>query len=339
MRILILSLKKPVDEPRMTKIALSVSGHRVERIGGEHRWGAWGRFWQAYRRIGEFSPDWVIIQHPILLPLAWVWRRSWFAYDVQENYALNLLHNPAYRYPTKYLKATMIRLIERMTIHRISVFFLAEQVYALQLRFPRSVVVENRCWPEGLPERRPAAYPVLLVCGTISRLFGADRAVRFFERLQKHFPEVILEVVGHGVEADLVDWLHQKAVANPAIKLQISPKPMEHPILLRSMARAWFLLLPHPRNPCTAGKFPTKLYEALAIGVPVLAQAGHDFAQLVETHQAGLVIDFEDSNTETIARQMKNHNLWVKTALNPFWEKEVVLRCLLQYEAQVGRIG
>ncbi len=330
--VVIVSLKKPILEPRMKKLAFSLQpAYKVLLIGSHSNNTTSADFVTLpHSSLNIFSillevavkliknkPDLLIVQHPLLLIFSPFFRCM---YDVQENYRLNFLHNPAYKSPQKYLLAFGVAALEWMYQPFVCKFILAEKVYARQLKFKNAFVLENK-FLGGLPDCQVPERLKFLVCGTISRLFGVERAVLFFERVHQLLPESELEVCGHLVEPALGKWLEDRAQRNPAIKLCLSTAPVEHELLLRKMAACSFVVLAHAPNPCIEGKIPTKVYECLALRKPMIAQIGHEFSDLIVSCDAGFVLDFENISEDIFPKLFLDYYR-KPLSINPFWQRD-----------------
>jgi glycosyltransferase involved in cell wall biosynthesis len=282
----------------------------------------WRRLLELAKFLRKVKPDLLVVQHPLLLVFS-----LWFptVYDVQENYRLNFLFNPAYSSPSKYLLAWAVGIWERFFGLFVKKFLYAEEIYASQLKFRPYSILENKF--EGSQSQFQAASErVFLLCGTISRLFGLEEAFAFFERAELRFPESRLRVLGHLVEPQLLGKLKEKASQNPKISLEVSLEPLPHGLILQAMAQSWFVLLPHLPNPCIQDKIPTKVFECLAMQKPMLAQRGHRFAELIEKNRAGLALDWSEleSNFPNLEQSFYTQPL----SLNPFWEKQELLKAI-----------
>ncbi len=195
-RIVIASLLKPVDDPRMyNKMArtLAAMGHQVHLIGAASERvelaacadhcppghihfqpiGTYGRsLGQRMARIGDYlrllghlRPSVIICNTPELLwpTLLAKWasphRTLRLIYDVRENYFLNLAHQQVYPGWKKKLLALLVRGIEVLSYPWMNQLLLAESTYWDEMPFVRgkAVVLENKF--AGLaPLPRPHFY-------------------------------------------------------------------------------------------------------------------------------------------------------------------------------------
>ena len=282
--------------------------------GGRLSWArlaAQGRYWQLLRRL---RPALVVVHAPELLPLTLLWRalgRSRrFVYDIRENYALNVGTQQVYRGLTRRLLAAGLRGVEGAAARRAAAVLLAEASYADELPFLRALppgrvlLLENKYQPapgETLPPTaRPspaATEPLrLLFSGTISALNGVREAIALAQALRTAWPGgARLTIIGCCQQPALLRELQAAAAANCAwLTLEGGAALVPHARVVAAIGRSHLGLLPYQPHPSTARCRPTKLFEYLAHGLPVLVPDNPLWASVVRAHGAGLVVDFAE---------------------------------------------
>jgi len=342
-RFLLASVLKPVDDTRMREkfantlldwplAQVHVAGRRTSgslpeplagglaRVTGHpifwgsrlslHRLAAQGRYWRLLRAL---RPHLVIVHAPELLPLTLLWRvlgrGRQFAYDIRENYALNVSTQRIYRGLVRRVLAAGLRWVEGTAARRATAVFLAEASYAAELPFLRALpagrvlVLENKYQPaagEVLPRAaRPlpaATEPLrLLYSGTISELNGVWEAIEFTRHLRQHWPGGAgLTIIGYCQQPALLHALEQVVAAASAwLTLIGGAEAVPHARIVAELRRSHLGLLPYRPHPSTARCRPTKLFEYLAHGLPVLVPDNPLWVSLVQAHGAGLVVDFD----------------------------------------------
>jgi len=350
--ILLASVLKPVDDPRMTgKLArtLAVMGIRVavagqaSRVpastpatgaainqhpifrGGRLSWArlaAQGRYWRLLRRR---RPALVIVGAPELLPLTLLWQRLGrgrvFLYDIRENYALNVRTQGVYGGLVRQALAAGLRWVEGRAARAAAAVLLAEASYADELPFlwalpaGQVLVLENKYQPapdEVLPttaRARPApTEPLrLLYSGTISVLNGVREAVALTRALRGVWPGgAELTIIGFCQQPDLLVELQAMAAEAGWLTLIGGAELVPHGRIVAEIGRAHLGLLPYQPHPSTWRCRPTKLFEYLAHGLPVLVPDNPLWTELVNTHGAGLTVDFgaPEATTERLARAL-----------------------------------
>jgi len=273
------------------------------------RLGAQVRYWRLLRQL---RPALVVVHAPELLPLTLLWRalgrNRQFIYDIRENYALNVSTQGVYAGLMRRTLASALPWVEGLAARRAAALTLAEESYAAELPFlrllppSRVVVLENKYQPaptEQLPTTpRPLPAPTkplrLLYSGTISELNGLRVAVGLAEILHASWPGgAQLTIIGFCQQPALLAELQQLAAAEASWLTLIGGAALvPHAQVVAAMGRSHLGLLPYRPHPSTERCRPTKLFEYLAHGLPVLVPPNPLWTAPVHACQAGLVVDF-----------------------------------------------
>ena len=270
--------------------------------------------WRYWRLLRQLRPDLVIVHAPELLPatLLWQWlgqrRGRKFLYDIRENYALNVSSQRVYRGLVRRGLAGGLRWVETQAARRAAGLLLAEASYADELPFLRElpasrvVVLENKYQPapaETLPTHarpRPAlTEPVrLLYSGTISELNGVWEAVALAGQLHRAWPGgARLTIIGFCQQPTLLRALQAEVAAHPAwLRLVGGAELVSHAAIVAEIGRSHFGLLPYRPHPSTERCRPTKLFEYLAHGLPIICAPNPLWLRLLHEHGAGLPLNF-----------------------------------------------
>ncbi len=337
--ILLASVLKPTDDPRMTgKLARTLAGTGVRVAvagqaswvpasnpttgaaihqhpisgGGRQSWArlaAQGRYWRLLRVL---RPALVVVGAPELLPLTLLWRRlgrgRQFLYDIRENYALNVRTQGVYGGLVRQGLAAGLRWVEGQAARAAAAVLLAEASYADELPFLRALpasrvlVLENKYQPapgEILPtsaRAQPArSEPLrLLYSGTISILNGVREAVALARALGAAWPGgAELTIIGFCQQPALLAELQALATAEAGwLTLVGGAGLVPHGRIVAEIGRAHLGLLPYQPHPSTWRCRPTKLFEYLAHGLPMLVPDNPLWTELIHKHGAGLTVDF-----------------------------------------------
>ncbi|MGI4744388.1 MAG: hypothetical protein ACRYG7_55260 [Janthinobacterium lividum] len=270
---------------------------------------AQARYWRLLRQV---RPSLVLVHAPELLPLTLLWQQlgpgRQFIYDVQENYALNIRSQGVYPAVVRGLLARGLRWVEAQAARRAAAVVLAEASYASELPFleqlpaGRVLVLENKYQPQPGEALPLAAHPFpapteplrLLFSGTISALNGVHEAIELARQLRLAWlGGVGLTIIGFCQQPALVADL-QRLASEEADWLTLigGAALVPHARLVAEIGRNHLGLLPYRPHSSTERCRPTKLFEYLAHGLPVLVPPNPLWAGLVQAHQAGLVVDF-----------------------------------------------
>lgn len=301
MRICHVSILNPVFHSRMYhKWALSQlnHGHEVWLIGQDQeapphlpnklrvipfpsfsRW-AKGRF-KAHRiilrELKKLQPDLVIIHSPELLWLVAVLKgRMHFHYDVHEDYPQNIAHGHTYPRLLRRILAYTIKVVERKLSASLQTVSYAEKCYENILNVPREkyIVLENKFRKTEEKPARPRLpfNDYLLYTGTITETWGVFDSLQFWAELNQH-RNIPLVIAGHTHFQATVERIEAFVYRN---KLQDSfllvggTQYVAYHKIKMLIAHATAIMGLYHDLPQIRGKLPTKFFEAMAFGKPVI---------------------------------------------------------------------
>lgn len=337
-RIAIASVLKPLNDSRMTeKIASSLAddpANEVHVIGfpsalpddsritvhtfpsfNRLSFARWFASFRVLKIIIRIKPRILIVTtHELLLPalLAKTLLRSKIVYDVQENYYLNILHTEAFPRLLRSVIATFVRIKEGLSAIFIDHFLLAEKVYSYQLPFikGKATIVENKFKGKGIPRLAPG-NTTLIFSGTLSRSTGLFRAVELARGLSALDPAVTLTVIGFiSLENERLEVQKLKASSH-FLQVIGGDRLVSHTDVLSSIAEASAGIIAYQLNPATAGRIPTKLYEYVGSGLPIiLVEPDPAWIELLDSLRHPYIqISADNLNAETLLRWLKSsHN-------------------------------
>ncbi len=324
-KIVIASVLKPVDEPRMfgkIAMALAKNGHEVivfglgqtqnvqsvECIGHSLKnrlsFDRFGKPWSMLRQWLQLKPDILMICTHELLGAALVYksiRPVKLIYDVQENYYLNIIHTPAFPMIVRKPLAWYTRLKEKICSHWVNYFVLAEQVYAHQLPFieKRYTVIENKVDEKtSIRSQSERSCFHWLFTGTLSASTGVFKAIDLIEKLHALKPEFKLTICGYAPQRESQQLLKEKA--SPYIELIGIDKHVPHLLIEESILQADIGFIYYPTSAHTDGRIPTKYYEYSAWHLPILTFSDQSIAQQVNKLGLGWVMNGQENAIEML---------------------------------------
>jgi glycogen(starch) synthase len=275
--------------------------------------------WRYWRLLRHLAPAIVFVHAPELLPLTLLWQwlghRRHFVYDIRENYALNISTQGVYQGFTRRLLAGLLRQVETLAAQQASAVILAEASYVNELPFlvrlppQRVLVLENKYQPQAgeivaVHHSAPkAAEPLrLLFSGTISEINGVREAIALTQELRRIRPGgAQLTIIGFCQQPELLRYLEQTAANDDWLTLVGGAQPVPHAAIVVAIGQADFGLLPYQPHPSTWHCRPTKLFEYLAHGLPVLIPNNPLWVTLVQQHGAGLTVAFDQPTVAAAA--------------------------------------
>jgi glycogen(starch) synthase len=340
----IASILKPVDDTRLyEKLGLSMresNKYQINIIGFEvkkppvhsgvtfhslyngQRFGI-GRVWAPWKfllKLISLKPELVIVCTPeLLLPgcLYKTFTRKKLWYDVQENYQRNIIHQSAYSPFFKPLLRLAVWLAETLSRPFVDHYLLAEQGYASELTFVngKHTILENKFRALAISPRPSIEESVRFVfTGTISIENGIMEAISLVQAFcANHYP-VQLYIVGQVPDHDLLDQIEEiiKTRNDSSIKLVGGHRLVSHKTILEYADSAQFGLIAHQPNPSTENCIPTKIYEYLGLGLPMLLQKHSLWESVVAPYNAAMVMDYNYFRAESIWKELKEHQFYTK---------------------------
>ena len=274
-------------DPRLVLHPLAVPGGRRQRfllaLG----------VWRAVLRHGPFAL--VHFHDPELVPamalLGLLRPETYTLYDIHEDLPLQLASKD---YLPDWLRGPVARLVScmlRAAGELFSGFAPATEAIALAWPAARTRVVHN--YPKALfgeGGSRPAPDPNRIIyLGGLSRVRGIPLALAAVREARTRLPGLRLELIGWVMDAETGQAIRAAEAEGWCLHL---PRMGAPAMLERALGAGVGLvtLLPQPNY---LQALPTKLFEYMAMGVPVLASDFPLWRQLVEGAGAGRVTDPE----------------------------------------------
>lgn len=282
--------------------------------------------------IQEIKPKLLIVTTYELLPAAVIGKLLYgynIIYDIQENYALNLIHNNSGNKLVRFLFSKVIQCVEYCSRPFIDHFIFAEACYKQE--FPaikNHTLLENKFQGPNLPIVTPNKltnkHLRFLLCGTLTEVYGSIEAIEWFIQFQKIYPDAQLRILGHAPLARFRERLKTSIAGKQSIIADISPNPIPYESILDAFKSADAVLLPYHQIPSISPKIPSKLYECLALGKPFLFTTNPKWQELAKKYNAGLEIDFKDfSEIPQIHESLTSQNFYNTTEMSlPHWKAD-----------------
>ncbi len=303
------------------------------------------RFFSTFRILGlllKIKPNFIVACTQELLFISVLSKflfGSKLVYDIQENYAANTKAsskgNPVFR----QLLATWIRAKENLLSHFIDKFWLAEKCYTQELKFLKNnyLILENK----SLEFRRVnkiqlASKPLIhiLFSGTLAVETGILEALELTEALHNLDSRYRLKIIGCCHQKDILKKLSETTKQQPYIDLKVSKCPLSHQeiqeeIFISDLAIISNRLASHIQN-----KYPTKLYEYMTAGLPLLLQKNEPWTALCHEFENHVSVDYQKLNPIEIHEAIQNMVFYPNGNLNAkkhtwqFAEEKILTDCL-----------
>lgn len=251
-------------------------------------------------QLAAYRPELVVVTTYELLPAA-IWGKKRYnyklIYDVQENYSFNINDHKTLPFGLRQLMARLVLAVEKKAAPHIDHFLLAEESYQYELPFLKEfTVLENKFQgtinpviPFKLDHKKRFHF---FISGTLAPSYGIAEAMVWFSLISDKYPGSRLTVMGHATLHSYRQRLENVAQKIAGIDLQISSFPIPHSDILEALKGADIVLLPYLQKASIKYKTPTKLFEALAMGKPVLHSINKRWAKIVMQYPGGKATDF-----------------------------------------------
>ncbi len=355
-KTVIASVLKPVDDTRMyEKIGLSLQqtniydvniiGFRTKNIPKNSEINFYPCFnfgRKSIRRLLapltflyfliKMRPQMVIISTYELIPSALVYRfvfsRTHLVYDVQENYALNVLSNRKSDLLAS-VWAGYVRWVESVAQPMISLNIVAETRYSNEINYLNNSLVllnkfNTRCSIVKFTKINSIYVnsPLKLIfSGTVSTDYGIWQSVEFVNELAKIFPLLKAKFIGRVPDQTLLREL--LSIQNNVVEFNIDTEPIAHKAILEEMSTADFGIVAHQPTLSIQNCFPTRIYELMHFRIPILLQDHPPWVAYCQQWNSCIPLDFNHYDVETVAAQMMEQRFYNRgTPDDIYWESE-----------------
>ncbi len=254
----------------------------VARAGGRRRFAAW---LGARRRVAALRAraDVMLLHDPELVVAVAFEQRPPTVWDVHEDTVATLVDKPWLPARLRAPLRAVVRRAERLAERRMALLF-AEAAYRDNFARDHPVVPNEPVVPESVA---PAGEERVVYLGRVSRGRGADVLLA----LPGLLPRGVRLVVIGPADADVAPRFTDADRAGVLDWAGFMPNNEAHTLLDGALAGLSLLRdLPNYRH-----SRPTKIVEYMARGVPVITTPTPIAAEIVQTHDAGAVVPFDDA--------------------------------------------
>jgi glycosyltransferase involved in cell wall biosynthesis len=135
---------------------------------------------------------------------------------------------------------------------------------------------------------------LFLITGTLTEVYGIVEAIQWYKEILKQFSSARLKLVGHVPVSSYQGKILKEIEGLSMVETNLSEHPLPYSIILNAYEGVDFCLMPYYQIPSISPKIPSKLYEAMALGVPSLFSSNPRWKDLVASCQGGAEMDFQD---------------------------------------------
>ena len=249
-----------------------------------------------WRRVRRLRPDIVHFHDPELIPAALILKLFGYRviYDVHEHVPDDIMEKEWIPSSLRRLVSVITDVIERTASSRFDAIFAVTRHIAsrfperrtrLLRNFPRLVELGDETESPGSASREDAR---LVFVGGITPQRGIRQMVTAVGLCDRTNP--VLDILGECVDEPLSAWLAEQAS---------SGKIILHGWVEKGAASQWMAssragLLPYLPSKAHIEALPTKLFEYMGAGIPVIASDFPRWREIIDAHQCGIVADPTD---------------------------------------------
>ena len=258
------------------------------------------------------------IHTPELLFTAWYLRRVKGAniiYDLHEDYAVNIRHARHYPPWMRALLAKFVRWIEKQMVRHFSAISMAEEVYQGILDEPESkrFFLRNKFTEKAIPQYQEFQLPqgpYMLYTGTIAAEWGIFRTIDLWENLCKIQP-IRLVIAGYTPIRKHMEEVRQqikKTGSENEVKIIGGVNYVPYSQISKLIANCEFGTALYDLTPGVKGKIPTKFYEYMAFGKPLIFTPDMIWEQM--NTQMALGIPYQEGDDiSTLPEKIQTYHL------------------------------
>ena len=262
----------------------------------------------------------IVCTHELLVPavLYKLFFQVRVIYDVQENYYLNIQSNETYPGLIRTVLSNYVRLKETVTSRFMYRFWLAEECYLTELQFlsSKADVFENKSlfsqqvFSKCLKDKQKINF---LFSGTIAIENGVLDALAFVKAYHQVDPLVRLTIVGCCHSISLLAQLQDYVKDCSFVTLKIDSTPIDYEFIKEEMFKADLGLICYKPQANFTNKIPTKLFEYLSVGMPMLISNNSKWRGICDRFNAGVSFNIENFSIADIRELLLNKRFYENT--------------------------
>jgi len=285
----------------------------------------------------KLKPEVLIVNTHELLIVSFLYKILFgtkLLYDIRENYYRNIRFTNAFPKVIRPLLAGYVRGKEYLSYLFVNHYLLAEEGYKNEFSFTKKnfTVIENKFKPSGnIKTHRNGEEIKLLFTGTIAESTGILKVIDIAIQLHDLDSHVRLIIKGKCAFSNLIKRIYQLCEKHEFISCDDLSTLTDHTDIEKVIATSNFGFVYYPYNKSTINTKPTKLFEYLALRLPILLHNHKPWLQLANKYTAAIPINFENPDIKSIYKQMlsdkfypkgvDDHILWVG-------EEQKLLSCI-----------
>lgn len=297
---------------------------------------------EAYRKVIALAPKLVHFHDPELIPLAWM---------IQKRTGAKIIYDMHEDYKKQYLgwDGKLIRFMENWCFRWVDHVVLADanRQHIAPANTPQTLVSNYaKAIPFNFPRSPRAITPpvTLLYTGYIAQERGLQMLLdlaKYIQEKRKDWQLVLAGVCLKKEERDRANTFIQAEGLDEVVLRYGWETFLKTEAMQPLYAKANFGLCFRDDTPNHADTLPTKFFEYLQYGLPILITNHPRWQAFIDTHQVGVTTPYQDAQTafEAIERLVENPSEYARLSQNALaaspqftWEAEEK-KLLALYEA------
>lgn len=291
------------------------------------------------RRLPRFKADLYLLHDPELLPLGILLKLfgNKVVWDMHEDTYSDIRTKTYVKPLVRSAFAFIYKLFQVVSYKLFDGFVLAEDGYRSYFgESTKTCIVHNYALLDQLNNYDHIAKEprTIVYIGSISVNRGIYQLLDLVIRVKIEFPDIRLILIGpfsdDSLDANVQKYIRHNNIEDN-VQIRGSMKNVEaYPVIAKCMI-GLALLLPEPNF---TKSLPTKMFEYMALGLPVVVSNFPRWEDIVKSHQAGVVVDPFDiaSISEVVSSILANENLYAELSHNAkvaaqeySWETESII--------------
>jgi glycosyltransferase involved in cell wall biosynthesis len=271
----------------------------------------------------QLKPKLIIVNAPELLWVIFLIKiifGTQIIYDIRENYQFNIKQNQIYKGFKKSLAAFYIWINESLSQYFIDGYFLAEEIYENQLKFISKKPYIKLLNKSTLPQKEKGKsinYSKnqsikFIYTGTIGREYGTIEAIDFCKKLHEKNPNITLTIIGYSPDNEYLKLIKLALSKVKYIELKTTEEPIPQSDIIIEIKDSDVAILPYQLNPNISGRFPTKIYDYLALEIPMIIPPHPKWKAFLDQFQAGYSVDFIKPDIDGFNKSFFTKNFYIK---------------------------
>ncbi|HET8859059.1 hypothetical protein [Marivirga sp.] len=286
----------------------------------------------------QLKPQIIIVNTPELLWVIFLIKILFgtkIIYDIRENYRFNVHQNPIYKGIIKHGAILYIKFTELISKKLMDGYFLAEDIYEKQLKFihnqayikllNKSVIPLKQSYePVDFSNHEAVRY---IYSGTIGEEYGTLEAIEFCKKLHEINQNTTLMIIGYSSDNQYINKVKSAISGINFIHLKTGSKPVAQSEIISEIKNYDVALLPYQLNPNISGRFPTKIYDYLALGIPMVIPPQKEWIAFLNQYQAGISADFYNPDIPAFIHEIKSRKFFLHNPKSDvqWWSQENTL--------------